>query len=133
MKDMRFRPTRIELLVIVAVVFLLGTTGYDVYATRLGANHGERDAAVDVAAGRLCLKVGGLRRPWNARAEGLFRERYGIELQHVHGCTPTQYESRYVSAYNNVMMDRIVKQVGPISMAEVFDAARDEWNKAAAH
>ncbi len=130
---MRLRPTIVELFVIVLLLFVLGTTGYDVYATRSGAQNGQQDATADLAAGVLRLKVGGLRRPWNARAEVLFRDRYGVELWHVHGCTPTMYQSSYTSAYNKIMMDRINRQIGPMSMSDVFDEAQEEWSKTAAN
>jgi hypothetical protein len=131
--DMRLRFTIVELSVMTLALFVFGSTGYDVYRTRLGDSDGRRDASADLAAGKFRLKIGGLQRPWDARAVSLFKDRYGIELQRVHGCAPTTYQLSYTRAYNNVMMDGIVEESGQVSIVDVFDEAREEWEKTAAN
>ncbi|MBW3597658.1 MAG: hypothetical protein KY475_10320 [Planctomycetes bacterium] len=124
---MRLLPTIPELILLLLIVIVLGSLAYDWYAGYCGERDGAAEAVEDLAAGRLRLKLGGKIQPWNSNLVGIFRERYGIDVQFVHGCVPSAYDSAYTRAYNERVLRHIADEAPEFSLDRAFDEAHDEW------
>ena len=114
----------VEWFVVLAVCILLSTFAYDELQARMGSRDGRNDAAADIASESLKLKYAGKPPYIRQQVIDIYREQYGISLEYVGGCCPSQYRMAYNSAYNNRMNAAIESRHPNFDHARVANEVR---------
>jgi len=126
---MRWRPTALQSLLLIAVSCAAGTIGYDEYLIWCGARDGLTDARADINSGTLRLKWGGHAKPWRPNVIRLFKDRYDVDVQYVYGCNSSWYQPKYAGAYNTEISRHITAVRGSFPIEQLEEEARKESRK----
>jgi hypothetical protein len=125
---MRLRLTFTEVAVILMIGLLLLQFALTEYSRYAGRRDGAADAVSDIKSSTLKLQIGGKPQPWTPIYIGMCKERYGIDIERRYACTPTDYQSSYLSAYNEVMLRHISESLDEgFSVSDLISEAHDQW------
>lgn len=81
-------------------------------------------AHIDHLRGHDEVKTFGLPAEWSDDYAGLLRDRYGVELNSVAGCTPPVSLMQYVEGYNRVSESYLQQKYGKDILEECAEEAR---------
>lgn len=117
-----------EVIVIGMIGLLLLQFALTEYRQHAGRRDGAADAVSDIESNVLKLQIGGKPQPWTPIYIGICKERYGIDIERRYACTPTDYQSSYLSAYNEVMLRHISASLDDgFSISNLISEAHDQW------
>ena len=128
------RCTATHWLVLLAIGGLMSFFLYDTVQerirTRMGARDGLQDAEVDLAAGQLKLMFAGKPPSCREQMKTILRERYGVAIEYVGGCCPSEYRSAYNEAYNRRIDAALQSRAEGFNLALAYNNVREEAGKA---
>lgn len=86
-------------------------------------------AHIDHWRGNDEVKTFGLPADWSDDYAVLLRDRYGVELNPVAGCTPSLSQMQYVEGYNRVSESYLKEQHGKDILEECAEEAQANYEK----
>jgi len=126
---MRFPPTLLELLILLAIGGGTLALAYDFIPASRGAQDGLKDAERDIETGHPRWMLGGKRRAWDANVRTFLQERYGVEAVRLFECCPRPYEGSFARAYNERISGYLIDRFPEFSIDGLVADANREWEQ----